>query len=947
MRERCIAFTFCIITYFLIVGCEEVVSETRSARLTIRQANELVDSTVYHLSVSERIDRALVFLEKLQPHSNASPDLLLKYRALLVDAAWNTGNYQDIISIAHGSLYRIAVRGENRTGTDATMMMMSAHALKKLGDTATAVKLYQVLAASEYLAMRRGAQANLLTLYSKRGEHRRAIDLAKILEHSEMMNPTDLSAHINREYYWGRSLFLTGDKRSGEDHLRKVVGFLNNLRPNSNRTELRVRMQTARNILNDVFMSEVSSRAIRDITALLHKSLLIDSLTLHDRFRAQEAWGGGRPCSIPTKLFPVTVSMPALLNATTVDTAVITSTTCDERGARWFSTLFGLYLKVGQQFAYVKLPQHNGVIRPIRSVCVANQFLHIRSYTGDYWKIRVDSLVHNYSSALPTQSFFTCAKRSSDSAFRNEPIRLTIDDSTEIVGGPENAYLVKHTQQGKRRIEIPSSNDVPDTVLAVFQVGDSVIIYKRTEGPRLVRRELLAKGMLELLPFDYNKALYRMALPRAVTEIAAKQIMAEYPATMPVSEELHPTTLQRALITPNRRLVVIRTHSILVAFPNSNELRVVEWPDSVTRSLYDGFYPSVTSDSTVRIVTRESNIDINLNAIQRRPMAGCLLAAAAHDHVWIGWLDGNDRVVTGDSISFALGSTAIVSDYLNSVDIKRSWTSDTLQDDLARTNNIDLPNTRACTMTVDAAGVVTQASIVFEPDLYPLLYQDVWIILTVLLAGGASLALVTFWSRVASSNRKMLEHQHNAIARDLHDTLGADLARLTALLNASDTRQSRDIANAALAANRKFRSLLWIWRSDSIRLNEFAGELREYVTACLADAQIQCTSRLPDLSEDSFVDASTAKNVLIILNESITNVIRHSQASEVELTFTYHDGTCTTVLSDNGMGFDATNLERKSGILNIPIRAEQNGFIAEVISEPLSGTTILISFGVH
>ena len=271
-----------IITYLLSTGCDKVVSEPNVPTISAREIYGLIDSTRYHMDVTERPDRVLYFLQLLHSHQNASAEIALRYRGLLTDLAWNSGNYQDIISIAYGSLFKLAVRGENRVGTDASMLMMSAHALKRLGDTLSAIKLYQMLADTEYLAMRRGAQANLLTLYSKLGQHQRAVALAQILEQTEMMNPTDLSAHVNREYYWGRSLFLLGDRRNGEAHLRNVVSFMNNLRPNTHQTELRVRILTARSILRDWFMTSTSSNALKALSSCLRESIAIDVAMLQD-----------------------------------------------------------------------------------------------------------------------------------------------------------------------------------------------------------------------------------------------------------------------------------------------------------------------------------------------------------------------------------------------------------------------------------------------------------------------------------------------------------------------------------------------------------------------------------------------------------------------------------------------------------------------------------------
>ncbi|MFN9907053.1 MAG: hypothetical protein ACK56F_13195, partial [bacterium] len=151
--------------------------------------------------MSEEFDRTIHFLKQIRPHCQNSSDLQLRYTSILTQVAWRSENYQDVLTASYGSLCDVSVRGETRTGTDANQTLMSAHALKKLGDTSAAIRLYEVLAASEYLAMRRGAQANLLTLYSKCGNYSRAIELAQIREPTELTSPADLAAHINREYY--------------------------------------------------------------------------------------------------------------------------------------------------------------------------------------------------------------------------------------------------------------------------------------------------------------------------------------------------------------------------------------------------------------------------------------------------------------------------------------------------------------------------------------------------------------------------------------------------------------------------------------------------------------------------------------------------------------------------------------------------------------------------
>jgi signal transduction histidine kinase len=98
---------------------------------------------------------------------------------------------------------------------------------------------------------------------------------------------------------------------------------------------------------------------------------------------------------------------------------------------------------------------------------------------------------------------------------------------------------------------------------------------------------------------------------------------------------------------------------------------------------------------------------------------------------------------------------------------------------------------------------------------------------------------------------------------------------------------------------------------------------------------------------DHYVAADVAKNVLIILNESITNVIRHASASRAALDIQRDASSIRIELSDNGIGFDIDHHTRRSGISNIAKRASEHGFHAHVTSAPKQGTSVVVSFRVH
>lgn len=81
-----------------------------------------------------------------------------------------------------------------------------------------------------------------------------------------------------------------------------------------------------------------------------------------------------------------------------------------------------------------------------------------------------------------------------------------------------------------------------------------------------------------------------------------------------------------------------------------------------------------------------------------------------------------------------------------------------------------------------------------------------------------------------------------------------------------------------------------------------------------------------------------------IIQELCTNVIKHSEASEVNIYMTQHNGSLNIIIEDNGKGFDPKNSAEKSGIglKNIEKKVEQMNGTFTIDSIISKGTTIII-----
>ncbi|QYJ68132.1 tetratricopeptide repeat-containing sensor histidine kinase [Flavobacterium litorale] len=95
---------------------------------------------------------------------------------------------------------------------------------------------------------------------------------------------------------------------------------------------------------------------------------------------------------------------------------------------------------------------------------------------------------------------------------------------------------------------------------------------------------------------------------------------------------------------------------------------------------------------------------------------------------------------------------------------------------------------------------------------------------------------------------------------------------------------------------------------------------------------------------DERLDNSLEIAIFRIVQELATNIIKHAQATEASIQLTQHDDVINIIIEDNGVGFDADNVNSVDGmgIASIRKKTEQLGGSFTIDSTTGKGTTILI-----
>jgi two-component system, NarL family, sensor histidine kinase UhpB len=93
----------------------------------------------------------------------------------------------------------------------------------------------------------------------------------------------------------------------------------------------------------------------------------------------------------------------------------------------------------------------------------------------------------------------------------------------------------------------------------------------------------------------------------------------------------------------------------------------------------------------------------------------------------------------------------------------------------------------------------------------------------------------------------------------------------------------------------------------------------------------------------SVIPGNTQLMIFRIVQEQVSNIIKHSKATEAEIKLSVARNELVVTISDNGIGFEPKKRMKGIGLMNITSRAEVHNGKVEVTSSPGNGCTLRIS----
>ena len=206
-----------------------------------------------------------------------------------------------------------------------------------------------------------------------------------------------------------------------------------------------------------------------------------------------------------------------------------------------------------------------------------------------------------------------------------------------------------------------------------------------------------------------------------------------------------------------------------------------------------------------------------------------------------------------------------------------------------------------------------------------------------------------FEEELTQSKLEIQEQTLKNVGWELHDNIGQLLSVANMQLNIlsgsieeSSRRSVADIKEIVANSLQEVRSLSKSLNNEVINYSGLEVSVKN---------ELARFERLNILTPEFNISGETyeipQKDAIIlfrILQEFFSNVIKHSKADKLEISFEYTPTVLNILVADNGQGFDLENVQKSSGLLNMESRAALINTTFALKSQESEGTYLSLNY---
>jgi signal transduction histidine kinase/ligand-binding sensor domain-containing protein len=200
--------------------------------------------------------------------------------------------------------------------------------------------------------------------------------------------------------------------------------------------------------------------------------------------------------------------------------------------------------------------------------------------------------------------------------------------------------------------------------------------------------------------------------------------------------------------------------------------------------------------------------------------------------------------------------------------------------------------------------------------------------------------------------QQALETERARIARDIHDQVGASLTQLALLgemveADKEDPQEAqghaRQISQTARETTHALDEIVWTVNPSNDTLDGLVNYICKHAQDYLAVAGVRYRLDAPAQLPKTAISPETRHNVFLAAKEAVTNIVKHSGATEAAIRLWLEAEHFTLEIQDNGRGpagLKEKAAESRNGLRNMRKRMEDVGGRFSIGPAPQGGTVV-------
>lgn len=197
-----------------------------------------------------------------------------------------------------------------------------------------------------------------------------------------------------------------------------------------------------------------------------------------------------------------------------------------------------------------------------------------------------------------------------------------------------------------------------------------------------------------------------------------------------------------------------------------------------------------------------------------------------------------------------------------------------------------------------------------------------------------------------------VQQVRNRISSDLHDDIGARLTNIQILSALGEQQLGKPevagvylhrIVSEVQTSGEALDDIVWSINSKNDSGEELAARMRRYAGDIFEGDHIRCNMNVNDSISGITLTMEKRRDLYLVFKEALNNILKHAQASVVNIELGAQENRVILSITDNGRGFDVNQPGNRNGVKNMKRRMEKWRGGIDFESSPGKGTKLNVS----